>query len=123
MILGIGTDLVQMDRISQAIERFGDRFLLRVFTDREIKNAPARRTEYFAGRFAAKEAAIKALRPQLDLFFGLSEIEVGVLDDGAPTLSFLGRAEQRAEDRGVTGAHLSLSHDGGLAVATVVLEG
>lgn len=121
--LRVGLDLVEIHRVRESIDRHGERFLQRLFSDDEIAYAsssadPGQRAERLAARFAAKEAAIKA--------FGLSETGVGWRDievrrraDGACHLSLHGRAARHAADLGVRDIALSLSHDGGYAAAVV----
>ena len=122
-VLGIGIDATDIPRIGSAFERYGERFLRRVFTDGEIAYCTQRRNPvpHLAGRFAAKEALLKALAvPE-----GLSwhELEV-VREPGAPPrLELSGEAARAAERKGATRVHLSLTHAGGQAAAMVVLEG
>lgn len=126
MIVGTGVDLSEIARIQQALERYGDQFLERIYTPAEI--AYCRRkvrtcAESYAARFAAKEAGAKALGTGIAKGVGWREIEVAHLPGGRPTLLFHGRAAERAAAMGVTAAHLSLSHGRDLAIATVILEG
>mgnify|MGYP001427477721 CR=1 FL=1 len=122
MILGLGIDLCPVDRIRDVIERQGDAFLSRVYTPAERDYATgAMRFDRLAARWAAKEAAIKALG-------GVSGIDwhdlcVVNADSGAPSLVLAGGAAARARQMGVTNILLSLSHAGGQAVAVVILEG
>lgn len=119
--LRVGLDLVDVRRIRESVERFGDRFMRRLFSEQEIAYATAqsaRTAEHLAARFAAKEAAIKA--------FALAEagtdwrdIEVQRAADGACSLALHGRAAAAAERLGVTHVALSLSHDGDYAGAVV----
>jgi len=121
MILGVGVDIVEVERIRSAVEhvRTGERFRERVFTADEIAYCTRRRNapESFAARFAAKEAVMKALGRA----FGWREIEV-VRDDGPPEVRLHGRAAARAESVGIRRIHLSLSHSDRLAIAYVVAE-
>ena len=125
MVLGLGTDLIEIDRIEDSIGRFGDRFLHRLFTPGEIafcrrkKNA----AESFAARFAAKEAGAKALGTGISRGVSWQEIEVRRLPGERPTLHWSGRALQRAEAMGVRHTALSLTHSRGLAMAVVLVEG
>ena len=94
MVIGVGTDLMEIARIAQSVDRFGDRFLHRVFTPREIAYCRARRTaaESFAARFAAKEAAAKALGTGISRGVGWLELEVTARARRTPTLQLTGRA-------------------------------
>jgi holo-[acyl-carrier protein] synthase len=123
VILGIGIDVCPVERMRDVLARHGDPFRRRVFTDRELERAGEGRvsTERLAARFAAKEAAIKALRAPPGLAW--KEMEVVSAADGAPALSLHGRAAEAARTMGVLRQFLSLSHAGGVAVAVVVLEG
>lgn len=125
MILGIGTDLIEIARVQQSILRFGDRFLTRLFTPGEIAYCRARRSsaESFAARFAAKEAAAKALGTGISRGISWQEIEVRRQPGHAPTLHLTGRAADRALALGITSTHLSLTHSRELASAVVVAEG
>ncbi|MDD5308098.1 MAG: holo-ACP synthase [Deltaproteobacteria bacterium] len=123
MILGIGIDVCPVERMRDVLARHGDLFKKRVFTDRELERAGEGRvsTERLAARFAAKEAAIKALRAPAGLVW--KDLEVVSATDGAPALALHGRAAEAASAMGVVRQTLSLSHAGGIAVAVVVLEG
>lgn len=117
----VGLDLVEISRIQESVDRFGDRFLRRLFSDGEIAYAqsrPARSAEHLAARFAAKEAAIKAFSLS-DTGMAWRDIEVQRSDDGACHLALHGRAAEAAGRLGVTHIALSLSHDGEYAGAVV----
>lgn len=123
MILGLGTDIVDCDRIREALERHGDRFEERVFTNDE--RAYCRRmvdpTPHFAARFAAKEAARKAMAYGPDLNW--QDVEV-IRDPAGPVeLKFHGVAAEVFAGMGVSRVFLSVSHEQSAAVATVILEG
>jgi len=122
MILGVGVDIVDVERIAAALARprTGDRFRARVFTEGEVAYCMRRRNaaESFAARFAAKEAMMKAFGRA----YGWREIEV-VRGTGAPTLLLHGRAQERAKALGLRRIHLSLSHTATQAIAYVVAEG
>jgi holo-[acyl-carrier protein] synthase len=124
MIVGSGIDVVEIERIQTAMDRFGQRFLKRVFCDGETAYCQRKRNsaESFAARFAAKEAAAKALGTGMSHGVTWLEIEVVRESSGRPTLRFHGRAAERAERMGVVRSSLSLAHSTGLAVASVVLE-
>lgn len=124
MILGLGIDLVDIDRIDALMGKYGMRFLTRVFSPEEIEYCTRRydAATSFAGRFAAKEAAFKALSAERSSGIGFKEIRVKV-ERSKPKLDVVGKALIRTEELGVTRMHLSISHDKGCAVAVVVLEG
>lgn len=121
-ILGVGVDIIEIDRVGQAVERGGERLVSRVFSGAEAAYCRRRRypARHFAARFAAKEAVIKALRVPPDLGWLWSEIEV-VRVEGPPSIRLTGRALGRARELRVSGCHLSLSHSDTHAVAVVVL--
>jgi holo-[acyl-carrier protein] synthase len=124
MIVGSGIDLVEIGRIQQSVERFGQRFLNRVYTGAEQAYCLRKRkaAESLAARFAAKEAGAKALGTGISYGVNWLEIEVGREPGGRPTLRFHGRAAEIAKRLGVAHAALSLTHTGHLAQASVVLE-
>jgi holo-[acyl-carrier protein] synthase len=126
VIYGIGVDLVKVDRLGRVLARYGERFLKRVFTDREIAYCQARARQgvyQFAQRFAAKEAFSKALGVGLREG-GIRWREVEVLPDprGKPVIQVTGRAARFCEENGIKGLHLSLTDEDNFAVAMVVLE-
>lgn len=125
MILSIGIDVVEVDRIERAVGRLGDRFLRRVFTRAEIDYCDARaaRSIHLAGRFAAKEAAMKALGTGWGGGVSWHELEILPSAAGPPQLSLSGVALERFRALGASRAHLSISHTRGLAVAQVIFEG
>ena len=123
-VVGIGVDLVECARIQHSIDRFGDRFLHRVFTDGEVAysmsmKVPAR---HLAARFAAKEAVSKAFGTGIGKAMGWRDIDVQKKASGEPFLVFSGPAEELAKTRGLTNALITLSHTDHLAIACVVLE-
>ncbi len=124
MIVGTGVDIAEVPRIAASIERFGERFLRRVFTEAEIKYCQSKinKAERFAARFAAKEAALKAIGTGLRMGISWREVEVTRLPGGRPTMSFHGTAAQFAAKLGAKRAHLSLSHTVEHAIAYVILE-
>ena len=125
MIVGVGLDVVEIARIRRLLERWRERFLDRVFTPDEQAYALARHdpAEHLAARFAAKEAALKALGTGLSLGVRWREMEVRRARGQRPTLVLSGRAAAIGEARGVRRLHLSLTHDAGLALAHVLAEG
>ena len=121
-IIGTGLDATEIARVAEAIERYGDRFVRRVFTDGEIAYCRARRdyASSFAARFAAKEAAMKALGTGHSRGVFWTGIEV-VRHHGPPTLRFHGGAARRFSELGGTGSLLTLTHSKELAIAHVML--
>ena len=125
MIVGIGMDLVDIPRMERLLAEQGDRAVQRLFTDAEAEYALARAqpARHFAARFAAKEAAFKALAGTREArAVGWRDIEVASEWDGRPTLVLHGRAADRAAELGVTRALLTLTHSDHVAAAVVVLE-
>jgi holo-[acyl-carrier protein] synthase len=125
MLIGTGVDLIEVERIARSIERYGERFLLRVYTDLEIAYCSSRRgsAESFAARFAAKEAGAKALGTGISRGVTWNEFQVSRNPGGRPLLELRGRAALLATELGVRAISLSLTHTGSLAMATVVMEG
>jgi holo-[acyl-carrier protein] synthase len=124
MIIGSGIDLVEIERIQQSMDRYGERFLNRIFTAAEQAYCLRKRksAESFAARFAAKEAGAKALGTGINFGVGWLEIEVVREPGGRPTLRFHGRAAAVAARLGAAHAALSITHTADLAMASVVLE-
>jgi holo-[acyl-carrier protein] synthase len=124
MVIGVGTDLIEIARIAQSVERYGTRFLARVYTPREIAYCQRKKNsaESFAARFAAKEAAAKALGTGISHGVSWLELEVVRQPSGQPTLELTGRALERARRLGVVRSSLSLTHSKDLALAVVVME-
>ena len=123
-VVGIGVDVVECARIQNSLDRFGERFLKRVFTDGEINYSmsmkfPAR---HLAARFAAKEAASKAFGTGIGKSMGWRDIDVRKKPSGEPFLVLTGGAEQLAKERGVRNALITLSHTDQLGMAMIVLE-
>lgn len=123
MIHGIGTDLVEVARVERVLERFGERFVARVLSpaEREAFRRSPRPAAFLARRFAAKEAAVKALGTGIRGAFAFNTIEVRNRDDGGPELHFTGPAGDAARRRGVGRALLSLADERAYALAYVVL--
>lgn len=124
MIVGSGIDLVEVERIQHSMNRYGSRFLDRVYTGAEQNYCLRKRksAESLAARFAAKEAAAKALGTGISYGVSWLEIEVVRGPAGKPGLRFQGRAAQVAARLGAAHASLSISHTASLAMASVVLE-
>jgi holo-[acyl-carrier protein] synthase len=124
MVLGLGTDLIEIERIQVSMDRFGERFLERVFTAGEIAYCMRKRqsAESFAARFAAKEAGAKALGTGISRGVSWKEIEVRREMGQRPTLHFNGRAGELAKAMGVRRVQLTLSHSRTVAIAVAVVE-
>jgi holo-[acyl-carrier protein] synthase len=122
-VRGIGVDLVRIPRMRDVIGRWNERFLRRVFTDAEIAYCRARRdpVPHFAARFAAKEAALKALGTGLRLGVSWRELEVRRERGQAPTLVLSGRSREIGLARGGGRMLLALTHDGDYALAQAML--
>lgn len=125
MIIGIGIDLIEVDRVERLMERHPERSRDRLFTESEVKHCRASRraAESFAARFAAKEALFKALGTGWGGGAAWRDVEVVVDDRGAPRILLHGETQRMAERRGLRRVHLTLTHTDGVAGAFVVLEG
>lgn len=125
MIVGTGVDLAEVARVRAAAERFGARFIERVFTPAEIAyvERKANRFERYAARFAAKEAGMKAIGTGWKRGVRWRDFEVANLPSGKPTLRLYGEAARVAERLGVKAVALSLTHTAEMAMAHVILEG
>jgi holo-[acyl-carrier protein] synthase len=123
-ILGIGTDVVEVDRLRVALERHGERLLEKAFTEAEARycRSQADPAVHFAGRFAAKEAVLKALRTGWSLGIGWRDVEV--LSEGrAPEVTLRGRAAEIAREMGAgPPILLSISHTRGVAMAVALIQ-
>jgi len=124
MILGTGVDIAEVPRIRESIERFGDRFLRRIFTEGEIRycERKATRFESYAARFAAKEAGMKALGTGWSRGVRWRDIEVVRPKGQRPTIQFHGEAAAIAARLGTKNIALSLTHTSEQALAHVILE-
>lgn len=124
MILGVGTDLAEVPRIGRSIERYGERFLKRIYTDTEVKYASSKANadQRFAARFAAKEAGMKAIGTGLRHGVTWKDFEVANEPSGRPILRLSGVARQIADRLGVARISLSLTHTAEMAFAVVILE-
>ncbi len=123
MILGLGIDVASIDRIRAVLDRHGERMWTRVLTSREQAILAGRRDRAtaLAGRWAAKEAAVKAFLGRAGALWHDFEVGRGLL--GEPEMRFSGRAALVAQRLGVSRALVSITHDAGVAAAVVVLEG
>jgi holo-[acyl-carrier protein] synthase len=124
-ILGTGIDLVENARIAASIEKFGDRFLHRIFTEGEIAYCAsmAKPVPHYAARFAAKEAVSKTFGTGIGKALGWREIEVLRDEAGAPSIRLHGGAVELAAQRGVKQIHVSLTHTDAYAAANALLVG
>jgi holo-[acyl-carrier protein] synthase len=124
-VRGIGIDVCKVERIATALSRFGERMERRLFTPDELTYCRRHSDPmpHLAARFAAKEAASKALGTGIAGGVGWTQIEVVQPGGRVPVLRLSGAALERFHAIGATASHLSLSHDDGLGVACVVLEG
>ncbi len=120
-MLSTGVDIIEIPRVGQVLERYGQRFLNRIFTPGEIAYCRGRAPN-LAARFAAKEATMKALGTGVR-GVGWKDIEVTRHQSGAPSIQLHGRAKSRAERLGVQEISVSLSHSREYAVAFVVAQG
>src|SRR5256714_15455882 len=123
-VLGIGVDMVEVERIQHSLDRFGERFMKRVFTEGEIAYCismkfPAR---HLAARFAAKEAVSKAFGTGIGKSMGWKDIDVRRKPSGEPYLVLEGGAKKLAEERQVSKLSISLSHTEHHAMAVIVVE-
>ncbi len=124
MVLGIGTDLIETSRVQASMDRFGQRFLDRIYTAGEIAYCMRKKNaaESLAARFAAKEAGAKALGTGISRGVSWKELEVKREASGRPTLHLTGRAAELAAAIGVRRVQVSLTHNRNVAMAVVVME-
>jgi len=124
-ILGTGIDLVENTRIAASLEKFGDRFLHRIFTEGEIAYCAAmpHPVAHYAARFAAKEAISKAFGTGIGKALGWRDIEVVRAESGAPSVILHGNGAALAAERGATQVFISLTHTDTHAAASAILFG
>ena len=124
MIVGLGLDIAEIDRIEGVMTRHGTAFIERIYTPREAAYCEKHKNKYerYAARFAAKEAAAKSLGTGISFGVNWLEIEVVREPGGKPSLRFHGRAAQIAGRLGIVRSALSLTHTAQIAMASVVLE-
>jgi holo-[acyl-carrier protein] synthase len=124
-IVGLGTDIVECLRIAQMIERHGELFITRVYTDHEIEYCSARKaaTQHYAGRWAAKEAVLKALGTGWQRGISWRDIEIRNDRHGAPSVILHGGAREVFEQIGLSRMHVTISHCRCHAVAYAIAEG
>lgn len=125
MILGTGIDIVETKRIADSLERFGERFLNRIFHDAEVAYARSMKKAdlHLAARFAAKEAISKAFGTGIGGQLGWKDMEIRRRDTGEPYVVMHGKGLDLMKSRGATAIHVSLSHTDAYAAASAVLEG
>ncbi len=123
-VLGLGVDIVECRRIEHSLERFGERFLHRVFTKGEIEYCQSMKfpARHFAARFAAKESISKAFGTGIGKAMGWRDLDVHRHGSGQPYVVLEGGAQKLAQERGVTAVWISLSHTDHHAMATAVIE-
>ena len=124
MIIGIGTDIIEVKRIRDAIERFGDRFVNLIYTPLEIEYCSTKKNGamHYAGRFAAKEAAFKAMSRGWGGEISWKEVQIHNEPSGAPRITFFGKALDLVQSLNMTRSYVSISHIEDLATAIVVIE-
>lgn len=127
MAIFCGTDIVSVERIKNSIEELGDTFLKRIYTDEEISYCESRRMSRFqsyAARFAAKEAAYKAISPDFADGVRWQDVEIMKKSNGKPVVVLSGKLKKVADEKGIANENLdvSLSHDNSFAIATVVIK-
>jgi len=123
MIVGLGIDITELDRIERSLDKYGERFAEKILTPAEIELIPSKNPiPYVAARFAAKEAAVKALGTGFAEGITFHTIEITRMESGAPKLNLLGKALERSKSMGVQGIHISITHGRDTAAAVVVLE-
>jgi len=125
MIYGIGTDVTSISRIKRIIRRYGRRFLTRIYTEEEIEKGMKRKdnASFFAGRFAAREAFLKAIGYGLMRGIPIKGISILNNEDGKPYFMLSSEIEKIIKKRNIPTIHLSISHDADIAQAVVVMEG
>ena len=124
MVVGLGIDVIQNERIRDSVTRFGTRFINRIYTETEIAYCAncADPGIHYAARFAAKEAFLKALGTGWRGKVAWRDIEVVLNEQGAPSLNVIGAAKELLDETGATHLHVSISHTSDHAVAQVILE-
>ncbi len=124
MIIGVGVDVIEISRIEKVLTERGEKFTSKMYTRTEVEYCTRDRASaaHFAGRFAAKEAAMKALGVGWGRNAGWLDVEVTNDERGKPLLGMSGSAARTADSLGVKRAHVSLSHSRGTACAVVILE-
>jgi holo-[acyl-carrier protein] synthase len=124
MIVGIGTDIIKIERMTALFERHGKAFVNRIFTEEERTEAATRKNpiEYYAGRWAAKESLSKALQCGIGRNCSWQDINIQNTPEGNPQLFLIGSAAEKASDINAVNLHVSISHEREYACAMVILE-
>ncbi len=124
MIIGLGTDIAEIERIEKALNRSGEAFAQRILTEKELEtfNGLKQQGRYLAKRFAAKEAASKALGTGIAHGVSFQDFEISNDENGKPILTLTGKALQLAQAADVRHCHITISDERSYAVATVILE-
>ena len=124
-IIGIGTDIIECDRIARMLTQHGERFTGHVFTEDEVRYCSGRKVseQHFAGRWAAKEAVLKALGTGWIAGIAWKDVEIVVLPGGKPTIRLHRGAAQKATELGIAKVFISISHCKSYATATAVATG
>jgi holo-[acyl-carrier protein] synthase len=122
VIVGLGIDLVEVERVARSTERYGDRFLRRIYHPRELEQTRGDRVQYLAARFAVKEALFKALGTGWARGIRWVDVEVQNLPSGQPVLLLHGAAAEHARSLGADRSHVTITHTAGHAAAVVILE-
>ena len=119
-VIGVGVDIVEVNRIEDAIRRFGDRFMEKIYTDAEIEycNTGKVSCQHFAGKFAAKEAVYKTLN--IDCVIKWTEIEIRNSEQGQPYVVLHGKVKKIAKEKNISSVLVSISHIKTRAVASAV---
>ena len=121
-IIGIGTDIIECERIGRMVEKHGEHFVNRVFTEAEVRYCSERRNgdQHFAGRWAAKEAVLKALGTGWIVGIAWQDVEIANKPSGRPVIQLHGGAAEIAKERGIQEVQISISHCQAYAVAFAV---
>jgi holo-[acyl-carrier protein] synthase len=123
MIKGVGIDVIEINRMKELIENYNQHAIEKIFTQKEIQNSIREKLKYnyYAGRFAAKEAAMKAIGKGLSHGISWKDIEILNDNNGKPVLNFYGQALKYAEEIAAHNKEVSISHSKTIAVAIVIL--
>lgn len=122
MIVGLGIDIVELERLKRPYDRFGNAFLKKLLAPQELAEAPGNIMPWLGGRFAAKEAASKALGKGFACGISPRDFIISNAASGQPLLVFANAALHRTKELGVRKIHLSISHERHYAIAQVILE-
>jgi holo-[acyl-carrier protein] synthase len=123
-VIGLGIDMIECERIEHSLERFGQRFMQRVFTEGEITYCQSMKypARHFAARFAAKEALSKAFGTGIGKAIGWRDIDIRKKESGEPFVVLSGSAKSHADERAIRTVLISLTHTNHHAVAVITLE-